>query len=116
MVAEGIYVKGPGETTSAFNKLAETGQAVAYEVYSTDGTIALDKLFDFAEILKDTFNYDKLELSYDTYDPSGSLHGQLLVEIPKMPSSFNASFSMNIGTSFNGDVQSNSDLMEILEE
>ncbi len=116
VVAEGIYVKGPGETTSAFNKLAETGQAVAYEVYSTDGTIALDKLFDFAEILKDTFNYDKLELSYDTYDPSGSLHGQLLVEIPKMPSSFNASFSMNIGTSFNGDVQSNSDLMEILEE
>ena len=84
VVAEGLYQPGPGETTSGFNKLAEKGQAVAYEVYSTNGTIALDKLYDLAELLRDTYSYDKLGLNYDTFNPSGEIHGQLTVEIPSL--------------------------------
>ena len=113
VVAEGLYQPGPGETTSGFNKLAEKGQAVAYEVYSTNGTIALDKLYELAELLRDTYSYDKLGLNYDTFNPSGEIHGQLTVEIPSIGSDFTAAYSMNLETVFNGDVQSSSDLIEV---
>ena len=86
---------------------------MAYEVYSTNGTIALDKLYDLAELLRDTYSYDKLGLNYDTFNPSGEIHGQLTVEIPSIGSDFTAAYSMNLETVFNGDVQSSSDLIEV---
>lgn len=44
VVAEGIYQPGPGETPTpeSFNDLAQTGRAVAYEIYAQGGGIALD--------------------------------------------------------------------------
>jgi len=114
VVAEGLYQAGPDETPTGFNDLAQTGRAVAYEVYSADGVIALDKLYDYAEFLKDTFSYDKIGLAYDTYNKNGRVHGQLIVEIPTIPSSFTATFSMKLETTFNGEIQSSSDLVEIV--
>ena len=114
IVAEGLYQAGPGETPRGFNDLAQTGRGVAYEVYSADGVIALDKLYDYAEFLKDTFSYDKLALHYDTYSTDGKVHGQLIIEIPTIPASFSATFKMELETVFNGENQSSSDLIEIV--
>lgn len=116
VVAEGIYQPGPSETPTAnsFNDLAQTGRAVAYEVYAQGGGIALDKLYDFAEFLKDTYSYDKLGLSYDKFNPDGKLHGQLIVEIPTIPTSYRATYKMTLETTFNTEIQSSSDLIEIL--
>ena len=116
VVAEGIYQPGPGETptSKSFNDLAQDGRAVAYEVYSQNGQIALDKLFDFAEFLKDSFSYNKLTLAFDKFNPDRTLHGQLLVEIPTIPESYRTQYDMKLETTFNSEVQSSSDLVEIL--
>ena len=116
VVAEGIYQPGPGETPTpeSFNDLAQDGRAVAYEVYSQNGQIALDKLFDFAEFLKDAFSYNKLTLAFDKFNPDKTLHGQLLVEIPTIPGSYRTQYDMKLETTFNSEVQSSSDLVEIL--
>ena len=116
VVAEGIYQPGPGETPTpkSFNDLAQDGRAVAYEVYSQNGQIALDKLFDFAEFLKDSFSYNKLTLAFDKFNPDRTLHGQLLVEIPTIPESYRTQYDMKLETTFNSEVQSSSDLVEIL--
>ncbi len=116
VVAEGIYQPGPGETPTpeSFNDLAQDGRAVAYEVYSQNGQIALDKLFDFAEFLKDAFSYNKLTLAFDKFNPDKTLHGQLLVEIPTIPESYRTQYDMKLETTFNSEVQSSSDLVEIL--
>jgi len=116
VVAEGIYQPGPTETPTpeSFNDLAQDGRAVAYEVYSQDGTIALDKLYDFAEFLKDTFSYNKLGLSYDKFNKDETLHGQIIVQIPTIPESYRTQYNMKLETTFNSEVQSSSDLVEIL--
>ena len=116
VVAEGIYQPGPGETPTpkSFNDLAQDGRAVGYEIYRQNGEIALDKLFDFAEFLKDAFSYNKLTLAFDKFNPDKTLHGQLLVEIPTIPESYRTNYDMNLETTFNSEVQSSSDLVEIL--
>lgn len=116
VVAEGIYQPGPGETPTpeSFNDLAQTGRAVAYEVYAQGGGIALDKLYDFAEFLKDSYSYNKLGLAYDKFNPDGKLHAQLIVEIPNIPASYRATYDMQLETTFNSEIQSSSDLVEIL--
>ena len=116
VVAEGIYQPGPGETPTpeSFNDLAQTGRAVAYEVYAQGGGIALDKVYDFAEFLKDSYSYNKLGLAYDKFNPDGKLHAQLIVEIPNIPASYRATYDMQLETTFNSEIQSSSDLVEIL--
>ena len=116
VVAEGIYQPGPGETPTpeSFNDLAQTGRAVAYEIYAQGGGIALDKLYDFAEFLKDSYSYNKLGLAYDKFNPDGKLHAQLIVEIPNIPASYRATYDMQLETTFNSEIQSSSDLVEIL--
>ena len=116
VIAEGIYQPGPTETPTpeSFNDLAQDGRAVAYEIYSQDGAIALDKLYDFAEFLKDTYSYNTLGLSYDKFNTDGTLHGQLIVEIPMIPTTYSATYDMKLETTFNSEVQSSSDLVEIL--
>jgi len=125
IVSEGIYEPNPnfdisgnyiGERPSDILSLRRTGQAVVYQLVDRAGKTDPSKTFDLAVYWKDYINYDKITLDYDTYDPNGELTCQLVVEIPKVPESYDVSFSYNIETKYNGELQTKNEFLEILEE
>lgn len=117
IVAEGLYKPYENEKIDATGPkgLAQSGRFVVYEVYdASTGNISYEKTFDFAAYLKDNSNYEKLSLYYDTFDPSGSTHAQIAITMPEIGEDFKANFKKSIETVYNGKVQSNTDLMEVL--
>lgn len=117
VVAEGLYKPEPNENYEAggLKDLATKGRVVSYELYDVKGNSALEKLYDLAVYLKDNVQYEKLILSYDNYDPSGKINGQITIIQPEIGSDFSATYRMEIATHFNDQEQSNIDLIEILE-
>jgi len=115
-VAEGVYVAAEKETvtSNSTNDLKQTGRAVVYQLYGTNGKIDFAKSYDLAVFWKDYCDYDKLILDYDTYDPSGNPSCQIVVEMPNVPESFDISFKRNVETTFNTKLQSKNELVEIL--
>ena len=116
VTVEGLYVQGPSEelTTGSFNERATRGEVVVYELHDKNGQIDLAKTYDLATYWKDSLLYDKLSLSYDTYD-SGKLVGQIILTMPEIDSSYNlvnGRYGNQIETLFNGNVQGN-ELIEI---
>ena len=117
IVSEGLYKPYENEKIddASAKGLAKTGRFVVYEVYdSITGSISYEKTFDFASYLKDNSNYEKISLYYDTFDPSGATHAQIGITMPVVPENYGVTFNKSIETVYNGKVQSNTDLIEVL--
>lgn len=116
VVVEGVYRAGPGETlqTDTPNWLASKGRRVVYELIDETGSQASEKTFDLAVYLKDFLFYDKLTLDYDTFDPSGLINAQIIIDMPKVGEDYDCVYGMNLETVFNNKVQTNKELIEII--
>lgn len=119
VVAEGVYRPYDNEviTKDSFNDLAQTGRAIVYELRNTYGEVALKKTFELADYWKDNLHFEKMVLNYDTYDPSGKLHAQIIVVMPGFipGTKWRAYFSQDIETRYNNFVQSTNEFIEIIE-
>ena len=105
-----------GETPSGVLALRRTGQAVAYQLIGRNGKTDPSKSFDLAVFWKDYIKYDKLTLDYDTFDPSGELTCQIIIETPEVPEDFDVTYAFNLETKYNGEIQTVNELLEILPD
>lgn len=116
VVAEGLYRPYVNETvtTGSVNYYKERGQCVVYELHNRTGNIDLKKTFDLASWWKDSLQFQKLILSYDTFNPTGALTAQLILIMPELSSSYEATFDNLIETRYNNFVQSTNEIIECL--
>ena len=116
IVSEGKYVPAINEsvTPDGINDYRQTGKAIVYKVINTKGEVDYSKTYDLAVYWKDYCDYDKLILDYDTYDPSGIPSCQIVVVMPTVPESFDIQFLRRIETTFNTNLQSSNELVELL--
>lgn len=105
-----------GEIPSDILALRRKGQAVVYQLIDRNGKTDPQKTFDLAVYWKDYINYDKLTLDYDTYDPSGELTCQIVIETPEVPENYDVSYKYNLETLYNGQLQTKNELLEILSD
>lgn len=91
------------------------GRLVYYQVIDKNGNIDLEKTFDVAEYWKDYINFGTIYLDYDNYNVDGSVTGQVGLEFPNVPSTFDISFDKNVETYFNNELMSKNELVEIKE-
>jgi len=115
-VAEGVYRPGPKEiiTANSINDLKSKGRAIVYELFNESGELAIADTFDLAEFWKDTVNFEKMILSYDTVDPTGKLRAQIILIMPELDETFSARYNRKVETHFNNQLQSQDELVEIL--
>ncbi len=116
IVIEGLYQKGDNEqlTENGLNDLATKGRAVVYQLIDEKGIPDHAMMFDLAVYWKDTILYDKLILDYDRFSPDGHLECHVILTMPQIPQSFKATYKKELSTTFNGNVQTNGELLEIL--
>ena len=117
VVAEGLYRPYTNETVTAgsVNDFKQKGQCVVYELHDRTGNIDLKKTFDLASWWKDSLQFQKLILSYDTFNPQGgTLTAQLILIMPELSSSYEATFDNSIETRYNNFVQSTNEIIECL--
>ena len=135
---DGWVVRVPnyvGERAGGINELRRTGRAIGYQLIDKNGKTDPRKSFDLAVYWKDYLDYNELELAYDTFDPSGELTTSIILTMPKVPESFEVDFNDREGvdlelesllgdsgrsdgyrlkTTYNGEVQTKNELLEIL--
>ena len=75
----------------------------------------METTFDVAEYWKDYADYDELRLDYDSYNPDGSLTAQIGIKMPTVDKTFEVNFGKDVKTFFNNSLQSNGELIEILD-
>jgi len=118
VIAEGLYKQYDGETITPESVLdyRKVGRAIVYEVYKTStGQPSPEKLFEFAEFLKDSFQYQELSLRYDNFDPrKADKESQLVVITPEIPSDYNVKYDMKLSTYYNESKQSDEALVEFI--
>ena len=117
IVSEGFYQVGPSESLDVSDgicHLKTTGQAVVYELRNTKGDIAFSKTFDLAVYWANTLDFEKLILNYDTYNPDGSLHADIVLIMPEIIAPWSVRYENIVETRFNNNVQTTNELMEIL--
>ena len=116
VVAEGIYRAGPNETMTegGINDLKSKGRCVVYELRNRKGEIDKKKTYDLAVWWKDSLQFEKMILSYDTYNVGGSLTAQIILIMPEMPSTYITKSTNEIETRFNNYVQSTNELVEVV--
>ena len=116
VVAEGIYRAGPNETMTegGINDLKSKGRCVVYELRNRKGEIDKKKTYDLAVWWKDSLQFEKMILSYDTYNVGGSLTAQIILIMPEMPSTYITKSTNDIETRFNNYVQSTNELVEVV--
>jgi hypothetical protein len=118
VVAEGLYKPYAKETITPDSVLdyRTTGRAVAYELYqNSTGKESFDKLFEFAEFVKDSFQYQELSLRYDNFDPKlEEKKAQLVVILPTIPETYSTSFDRKLTTYYNEKIQSDEALVELV--
>lgn len=117
VIVEGLYKKHDTETLTpgSFNERATRGEVVVYELHDASGKPDLDKTFELATKWKDSIQFDKLTLSYDTFDPSGAFACQIILTMPPVDENYNVTtgaFANQIETLYNNKLQGN-DLIEI---
>jgi len=110
-----LYV-GERPTSGGVNDLRRTGRAIVYQLIDKNGKTDPRKTFDLAVFWKDYIGYDRLTLDYDTFDPSGELTCQIVLEIPEVPASYEVQFAYNLQTTYNGELQTKNELLEILPD
>lgn len=108
-----LYV-GERPTTGSINDLRRTGRAIVYQLIDKNGKTDSRTTYDLALYWKDYIDYDKLTLDYDTFDPSGELTCQIVLEMPEVPSSFEVSYRHDLETTYNGELQTKNEILEIL--
>lgn len=118
VVVEGLYKKGPNEkiTANSNNDLAMKGRTVVYELHDEKGQISLEKTFDLAAYWKDMLKFEKLILSYDTFNPDGSMTAQIILCMPEFDADYNVvggKYSNIVETHYNNNVLG-TDLIEAL--
>lgn len=115
-VVEGFYKPGPNETLviDSLNDQMSKGRAVVYEVIDRNGQVSLRETFRLAEYVKDFYQFEKMVLDYDTYDPSEALNVQIILVMPEVSPQWTVSFDNKIETRYNNHVQTNGELVEIL--
>jgi hypothetical protein len=114
LVQEGVYRPGPSETPSGLNALKLSGQAVVYDLVDLSGRSDPAVIFDLAEYWKDTLYFDKLILSYDTYDPDKELDAQIIIIMPEIDEDWVGVFNRNVETQFNGKKMADGELVECI--
>lgn len=115
------FKKGDGGTTQksivagtpTINELKNQGRAVVYTLYNSDGKVDNTATFDLALYIRDTFFFDQLSMDYDTIRPDGTMSQQFIVVMPKITTSFEATFEMKVCSYFNRRSFGGSDLVEI---
>ena len=122
-IVEGVQKLGTTDVSApsdSITKLSATGRVVGFEVRnSRSGDLSPGVTFDLAAYLKDNAEYDKLIMSYDTYEidelSSGEkiLYASIIVVMPEIPQNYNVTFKQEIETHFNNEIQSTKDLIEI---
>ena len=116
VVSEGLYdLKSIDAGDETMQKKSD-GRLVYYQVIDREGKIDLEKTFDVAEYWKDYINFKNIYLDYDTYNPDKTLTGQIGLEFPTVPSSFDITFSKDVSTHFNNELMSKNELVEIKEK
>lgn len=118
VVAEGLYKKAPNETIEidSINDLKSKGRAVVYELRDLNGNIAHEKTFDLAVYLKDNLEFEKMILSHDSYNPDRSIVTQLIIIMPEIIPAWTVTYKNEIQTMYNNNVQTNGELVEILNK
>lgn len=119
VVVEGLYKAGPSETITpgSLNDTASKGQTVVYELHDKFGNIDSEATYDLAVWWKDILNFDKLSLSYDTFETNGKLTAQIILTMPLLDDNYNVTtgrYSNQIETLYNMNVQGQ-ELIEITE-
>ena len=100
----------PGAT---FAELKTTGRAIVYQVINKKGQVDLEKTFDVVEFWKDYLNFDHLILEYDTFDPNGTLHAQIILIMPNANYAFDLTFERQISTYYNHSLFAMNELVEL---
>jgi hypothetical protein len=115
-VVEGFYVPNPGEELEidSLNYQMNKGQAVVYELRDRNGLIPIRQTYEIAEHIKDYYNFEKMILDYDTYNPNGELNAQIIVVMPEVTAQWTVSYDQKIETRYNNYVQTNGELIELL--
>jgi hypothetical protein len=118
IVAEGIYRPYINETVTAngINALKKEGRAVVYELRDRNGNIDMKKTFDLASWWKDSLQFEKMILSYDTLNKDGSMIAQIVLITPTISSDYGVTYTNTIETRFNNFVQSTDELLECIQE
>ena len=116
---DGYVVRTPsyiGEkpTPDSINDLRRDGRTVIYQLLDKNGKSDPKKSFDLAVFWKDYIDYDKLTLDYDTFDPNGDLTCSLILQMPTVSDTYDASFKYGLETTYNQEVQTQNELLEIL--
>ena len=122
-IVEGVQKLGTTDVSApsdSITKLSAVGRVVGFEVRnSRSGDLSPGVTFDLAAYLKDNAEYDKLIMSYDTYEidelSSGEkiLYASIIVVMPEIPQNYKITFKQELETHFNNEVQSTKDLIEI---
>lgn len=117
VVVEGLYTTGPTETLTqgSLTYHASRGESVVYELHNTAGKIDPTTTYELALWWKDNLNYDKLSLSYDTFDPSGEMTTQIVLTMPEVDKDYNlvrGRYQNKLETLFNMNLQGN-ELIEV---
>ena len=116
VVSEGVYKPSETETIAAgsVNDYRTYGRAIVYELRNRKGEIALKQTFKLAAWWKDSQQYEKMILDYDTYNVDGSLNAQIIVIMPELQAGYKASYQNRLETRYNNYVQATAELIEIL--
>jgi hypothetical protein len=124
VVTEGVYKATAGETLTPGSVpfLAQTGRAIAYEMYDERNRTSPEILFNFAtRLAENLFGYDKIIIDYDKIDPnsaidSSPLNVQVIIIMPEVDEDYNivgaATPNMKLETRYNNQILSNTDLVE----
>jgi hypothetical protein len=124
IVSDGIYepyqdftAEGySGEVPSGFNEERRFGRGIGYQLIDQQGNSDPRKTYDLAVFWKDYLDYNELELSYDTFDPSDILTSSVLLTMPEVPENYDVTFDYNLKTTYNGTLQARNELLEILPD
>lgn len=113
-VVEGFYVPEEQLETDSLNFKMSRGQCVVYELRDRNGLIPIQKTYELAVHIKDFFNFEKMILDYDSYDPSGELNVQIIMVMPEVTPQWTVAYDNLIETRYNNYVQTNGELIELL--
>jgi hypothetical protein len=107
---------GEKPTKGSINEYRRDGRAVVYQLIDKHGKTDPRLSFDLAVFWKDYLNYDLLGLDYDTFDPNGDLTCSIVLIMPAVPPDWDVSYTLNLETTYNGELQTKDELLEILSE
>ncbi len=114
VVSEGYYRPLAGESldVDSLNYYLDTGQCIVYEIIGMDGEFNHALTFDVAKKIVNNIEFEKLILSYDTYNPDNSLTSQIAIVMPRIISPWTVTYKNDYETRFNNFVQGTNELIE----